>query len=58
VTPRRALIIAIPSVALVVLILTYFQLFSSTFVVLLLLGLYVLVSLRNRKKFSKQKGAE
>lgn len=57
-TPRRALIIAIPSVALAVLILTYFQLFSSTFVVLLLLGLYVLVNLRNRRKFSKQKGAE
>lgn len=54
-TPKRAVFVALPFIAVVVALLTYFRLFSSTVVILILLVLYVAVSLRNRRKFSKQK---
>ena len=53
-TPKRTLYLALPLVALVVLVLTYFRLFSSPIVIAILMVLYVAVSLRNRRRFAKQ----
>ncbi|MDV3277987.1 MAG: hypothetical protein LYZ69_05910 [Nitrososphaerales archaeon] len=56
-TSRRTVLLILPLVAIFVIILTYLQLFSSTLVIVVLLALYAAVSLRNRRKFSKEKGA-
>lgn len=53
-TPRTKLMIALPLIAAAVLALVYFQLFASPVVIALIFILYVAVSLRNRRKFSKQ----
>ena len=53
-TPKQTLYLALPLVALVVLLLTYFRLFSSPLVIAILVVLYVAVSLRNRRKFARQ----
>ena len=45
----------LPLIAVIVALLAYLRLFSSTFVILIILVLYVAVSLRNRRKFSKLK---
>ncbi len=48
------LYLALPLVALIVLVLAYFRLFSSPVVIAILVVLYVAVSLRNRRKFAKR----
>ena len=53
-TPKQTLYLALPLVALVVLLLTYFRLFSSPVVIAILVVFYVAVSLRNRRKFARQ----
>jgi ABC-type nitrate/sulfonate/bicarbonate transport system permease component len=54
-SPRTKLIIALPLIAAAVLVLVYFQLFTSPVIIAIIFVLYVAVSLRNRKKFNKQK---
>ena len=53
-TPRQKLYLVIPVIAVGVLVLVYFQLFSSPIVIAILFVAYVAVSLRNRKKFAQQ----
>ena len=53
---RIALLVAIPIIVAIVLILTYLGFFSSEVVIAVLVVLYVVVSLVNRRKFSKQQG--
>ena len=54
-TPRTKLLLALPFIAAFVLILVYFQLFTSPIAIAIIFVLYVVVSLRNRRKFEKQK---
>jgi ABC-type nitrate/sulfonate/bicarbonate transport system permease component len=54
-TPRTKLLIAIPITAVAVLVLAYFQLFTDPIVIAVIFVLWVAVSLRNRKKFDRQK---
>lgn len=58
-TPRRAskVMLMLPLIALVVLLLTYFGLFSSPVVIVFVLALYIAVSLLNRRKFARQRQA-
>jgi positive regulator of sigma E activity len=53
-SPRTKLLLALPVIALFVLVLVYFQLFASPVVIALIFILYVGVSLRNKRKFSRQ----
>ena len=53
-TPRTKLLLALPLVAALVIVLAYFQLFTSPVVIVLIFALYVAVSLRNRRKFGRQ----
>ena len=53
-TPRTKLLVALPLVAVFVIVLAYFQLFFSPVVIAAIFVLYVAVSLRNRRKFGKQ----
>ncbi|HKT22365.1 MAG TPA: hypothetical protein VJR06_07150 [Nitrososphaerales archaeon] len=53
-SPRNKLLLALPLVAIVVILLAYFQLFASPVVIALIFIAYVAVSLRNRRKFSKR----
>lgn len=53
-TPRTKLLLALPFIAAFVLILVYFQLFTSPVAIAIIFALYVVVSLRNRRKFRKQ----
>ncbi|MDE1857442.1 MAG: hypothetical protein KGI26_00030 [Thaumarchaeota archaeon] len=53
-TPRNKLLLAIVGVAALVVVLAYYRLFTNPAVIVLILVLYVAVSLRNRRKFSKQ----
>ena len=55
-TPRTKLLIALPLIAVFVIVLLYFQLFASPVAIAVIFVLYVAVSLRNRKRFRKQKG--
>lgn len=55
---RLALLVAIPVIVAVVLALTYLRVFSSTVVIAVLVVLYAVVSLANRRKFAKQKKGE
>ncbi len=50
--------LALPLITLIVLLLTYFGLFSSPLVIAILLVLYVVVSLSNRRKFRGRDGDE
>ena len=52
--PRTALFIAMPLIVFIVLILTFFGLFSSTGVIAVIVVLYAVVSILNRRKFAKQ----
>jgi hypothetical protein len=52
-TPRTKLILAIPIIAALVFALAYFQLFTSPVVIAVIFILWVVVSLRNRRKFGK-----
>lgn len=54
-TPRTKLLLALPVIAVFVLVLVYFQLFTSPVVIAIIFALYVAVSLRNRRKFKKQR---
>ena len=54
-TPRAKLFVVLPVIAAVVLVLVYFQLFTSPGVVAWIFVLYVAVSLRNRRMFEKQR---
>jgi hypothetical protein len=58
VNSRLALLVAIPVIVAVVLALTYLRVFSSTVVIAVLVVLYAVVSLANRRKFAKQKKGE
>lgn len=53
-TPRNKLLLALPLVAAFVVVLAYYQLFTSPVAIALIFILYVAVSLRNRRKFSRQ----
>ncbi|HZW85210.1 MAG TPA: hypothetical protein VFE91_04850 [Nitrososphaerales archaeon] len=54
-TPRQKLLLALPLVAVFVLVLVYFQLFANPLVIVAIFVLYVAVSLRNKRKFERQK---
>jgi len=57
-TPRTKLILVLPIIAVLVIVLVYFGLFSSPVVIVAIFIAYVVVSLRNRRKFNKQRGEE
>lgn len=52
---RIALLVAIPVIVVVVLVLTFLRVFSSEVVIAVLVVLYAVVSLVNRRKFARQK---
>lgn len=54
-SPKQKLTLVIPLVAALVLVLVYFQLFANPLVILGIFILYVAVSLRNKRKFNRQK---
>lgn len=51
---RLTAYLALTVIAVAVVLMTYFRLFSSTVVIAVLVVLYVIISVRNRKKFSKR----
>jgi hypothetical protein len=51
---RTKLLLALPIIAAFVLVLVYFQLFTSPVAIAIIFILYVAVSLRNRNKFRRQ----
>ena len=53
-TPRNRLLLVLPLVAVLVIGLAYYRLFTSPVVIALIFVLYVAVSLRNRRKFGKK----
>jgi hypothetical protein len=53
---RTKLLLALPVIAAFVLLLVYFQLFTSPVAIAIIFAAYVAVSLRNRRKFRKQPG--
>ena len=52
---RTKLLLSLPIIAAAVLVLVYFQLFSSPIVIAVIFVAYVAVSLRNRRKFNRQR---
>ena len=54
-TPRAKLIVVLPVIAALVIVLVYFQLFSSPVVIAVIFVAYVAVSLLNKRKFNRQK---
>ena len=54
-TPRSKLLLSLPIIAVFVILLVYFQLFSSPIVIAVIFVAYVAVSLRNRRKFNRQR---
>ncbi len=52
---RTKLTVALPVIAVLVIVLVYFQLFTNPLVDLGIVGLYVVVSLWNRRKFNREK---
>ena len=54
-SPRTKLILVLPVIAVLVIILVYFQLFTSPIVIAVIFIAYVAVSLWNRNKFNKQR---
>jgi Flp pilus assembly protein TadB len=54
--PRTKLLLALPIIAAAVLVLLYFRLFASPLVIAVIFVLYVVVSLRNKRKFNREKG--
>ena len=57
-TPRQKLIVVLPLIAGLVIVLVYFRLFANPVVIVLIFGLWLAVSLRNRRKFRKQQEAK
>ncbi|MDA4125581.1 MAG: hypothetical protein OK452_00040 [Thaumarchaeota archaeon] len=53
--PRTKLLLALPIIAAVVIVLVYFRLFASPLVIAVIFILYVAVSLRNKRKFNREK---
>ena len=53
-SPRAKLLFSLPVIAVAVIVLVYFRLFASPVVIAVIFILYVVVSLRNRRKFRKQ----
>ena len=51
---RTKLLLALPLIAAFVLVLLYFQLFTSPLAIAVIFVLYVAVSIRNRRKFKRQ----
>jgi Flp pilus assembly protein TadB len=51
---RTKLLLALPFIAAFVLVLVYFQLFTSPVAIVIIFVLYVAVSIRNRRKFNRQ----
>ena len=54
-SPRAKLILVLPIIAVLVIVLVYFGLFSSPVVIVAIFIAYVVVSLWNRKKFNRQR---
>jgi ABC-type nitrate/sulfonate/bicarbonate transport system permease component len=54
-TPRQKLFLALPLIAAAVIVLVYFQLFSSPVIIAIVFVAYVVVSLLNRRKFARQR---
>ncbi len=54
-SPRSKLLISLPIIAAVVLVLVYFQLFANPVVIAVIFVLWVAVSLRNRRKFDRER---
>jgi Flp pilus assembly protein TadB len=54
-SPRTKLILILPVIAAVVLILVYFRLFANPLIIAIIFVLYVAVSLRNRRKFNRER---
>ena len=54
-TPRTKLLLWLPVIAALVIVLVYFQLFSSPLIIAIIFVAWVVVSLRNRKKFAEQR---
>ncbi len=54
-TPRTKLLLILPLIAALVIVLVYYQLFASPVVIAIIFVAYVIVSLRNRRKFERQK---
>ena len=54
-TPREKLIVVLPLIAGVVIVLVYFGLFTSPLVIAVIFVLWVAVSLRNKRKFDKER---
>lgn len=52
---RVLLLVAVPAIVAVVLALTFLGVFSSPVVIAVVVVLYAVVSLVNRRKFAKQK---
>lgn len=54
-TPRTKLILVLPIIAAFVIVLVYFQLFSSPVIIAIIFVAWLVVSLLNRRKFSEQR---
>jgi hypothetical protein len=54
-TPRTKLLLSLPVIAAFVILLVYFQLFSSPVIIAIIFVAWVAVSLRNRRKFADQR---
>lgn len=54
---RTKLLLALPVIAAFVLVLVYFQLFTSPVAIAVIFVLYVAVSIRNRHKFKRQQAS-
>ena len=53
--PRTKLLLSLPVIAAFVILLVYFQLFSSPIIIAIVFVAWLVVSLRNRKKFADQR---
>ncbi len=53
--PRTKLLLTLPIIVVAVLVLLYFRLFASPLVIAVIFVLYVAVSLRNKRKFNKER---
>ena len=54
-TPRTKLILVLPFIAAFVIVLVYFQLFSSPVIIAIIFVAWLAVSLINRRKFANQR---
>ena len=54
-TPREKLIVVLPLIAGVVIVLVYYGLFANPLVIAVIFVLWVAVSLRNRRKFDRER---